>query len=84
MQVDSLTPSQRRTLAARNALRDKLGSEQARSDHYREIGARGNAERLTLSGEERAALSEAYDLLHRIAARHGLNQADAAENGGEA
>jgi len=53
----------------------------------REIGVRGNAERVVLSGDERRALIECYALLRRIAVRHGFHpeiQADDAATGGDA
>lgn len=47
-------------------------SPDERSQYFREIGRRSNAERLVLSIDERAALADAYALLGKIAARHGL------------
>lgn len=45
-------------------------SPSERRVHMATIGARGNAERIVLNGEERQALSAAYALLRRVAERH--------------
>lgn len=74
-----LTPNQRRTLPAQQALRRKFGSEEERRAYYREIGQRSNAGRLTLSIDETtalAALGEAYGALAAAAERARLKLAD--------
>jgi hypothetical protein len=64
-----LSPAQRRTLPAREALAQKFPSLEAKSEFYREIGERGNAGRVVLRAEEAAALKDAYRLLRTIADR---------------
>lgn len=59
-------PSGRRTLPARRAFQEKFNSDEERSAFYREIGEKGNTERLVLSGEEAHALRSAYALLGSI------------------
>ena len=65
----TLSPAQRRTLPARNALAAKFPSPEAKRDYYREIGERGNAGRVVLRAEDAAALRDAYTLLRTIAER---------------
>jgi len=79
------TPS--RGAAGRAAFLQTFPDDDARRQHMREIGVRGNAERVVLSGDERRALIECYALLRRIAVRHGFHpeiQADDAATGGDA
>jgi hypothetical protein len=68
---ETLTPGQRRTMRAREALAAKFATPEAKSDHYRRIGAFGNEGRLVLSGDEAAALANAYHLLGAIARKAG-------------
>ena len=70
-----------RGAAGRSAFLQSFPDGEARRQHMREIGARGNAERVVLSGEERRALCDAYALLHRIALRHGFNPEIVADAG---
>lgn len=67
---ESPSPRQRQTQAARSALASKFPSPEAKASHYRALAAKTNAGRITLSVDEARALSEAYSLLRRIAARH--------------
>jgi hypothetical protein len=67
--METLTPGQQRTTAARDALARKFPSPEAKSEFYREIGARGNAGRVVLRAEEATALRDAYRLLASIADR---------------
>jgi hypothetical protein len=67
--TDVLSPGQRRTQAASKALAEKLSTPEAKRRYYSAIGAKGNAERLVLSGDDAAALAAAYGLLSRIAER---------------
>jgi hypothetical protein len=69
--LQPLTPRQRQAAKARQAFAAKFASDDEKSAHFREIGAKGNAGRLTLSGEEAQALHDAYRLLSRIAERAG-------------
>lgn len=71
--VESLTPAQRRTLPAREALARKFPTPEAKSEHYRALAARANAGRVVLSADEAAALGSAYRLLAGIARRAGLS-----------
>jgi type VI protein secretion system component VasF len=64
-----LTKDQRRTLPAREALARKFSNPEEKSAHYRAMATRANAGRIVLSGEEAAALADAYGLLGRIAER---------------
>ena len=64
-----LTPAQRRTLPARQALAAKFPSPEAKSAHFRDIGSRGNSGRVTLTSAEARDLATAYSLLGAIAAR---------------
>ena len=61
-----------RGAAGRAAFLDSFTSDDERRAYMRRLGAAGNAARVTLTGEERAALAEAYALLAAIAVRHGL------------
>jgi hypothetical protein len=65
----TLTEAQRRTLPGRQALAAKFPSPEAKSEHFRRIGERGNAGRVVLRADEAAALVDAYSLLTRIAER---------------
>ena len=67
---EPLSPAQRRTLAARQALAAKFSTPEEKSEHYRELARRSNDGRIVLSGDEAAALVGAYELLGRIAARN--------------
>jgi hypothetical protein len=64
-----LSPNQRRTLRARVALAAKFPTPEARSQHYRELAARANAGRVTLTAAEAAAVADALRLLSSIASK---------------
>ena len=64
-----LTPAQRRTLPARQALAAKFLSPEVKSEHFRALAERANAGRVVLSGDEAKALASAYALLAKIAER---------------
>lgn len=70
--VDALTERQLRTLPARQARAAKFASPQEKSEHYRELARKSHEGRVTLSGDEAAAVVEAYALLGRIAERARL------------
>ncbi len=70
MPTDSLSPRQRQTLAARQALAAKFATPEAKSAHFRGLAERANADRVTLNADEASALGEAYALLRRIVQRH--------------
>lgn len=59
-----------RTAAARRAFEEKFNSPEERRDYMRELAARGNARRITLSSEEAEALAGAYALIRRVYERH--------------
>ena len=67
---EPLTPGQRRTLRAREALAAKFSTPEEKSAYYRELARRSNDGRVVLSGDEAAALGDAYALLGRIVARN--------------
>ena len=64
-----LTARQQQTRAGRQALAEQFSSPEARTEHYRALGRRSAERRITLSGDEAAALVDAYSLLTRIAER---------------
>jgi hypothetical protein len=71
-----LSPAQRGTLPARQALAAKFSSPEEKTEHYRQMAEKANAGRVVLSGaeaeslaEHTEALGEAYALLSKIAAR---------------
>jgi hypothetical protein len=64
-----LTPAQRRTLPARQALAAQFASPEAKTEYYQELSRRSHERRLTLSGDEAAALLAAYTLLRQIIER---------------
>ena len=66
---ETLTPAQRRTLPARQALAAKFASTAEKTEYFRELARRSHERRLTLSGDEATALLAAYTLLgsHRRA-----------------
>lgn len=66
---DVLSVAQRRTLPARDALARKFDSPEEKRQHYRAMAEKANAGRVVLSGDEAAALVDAYSLLARIAER---------------
>ena len=76
--AETLTPNQRRTAAARAAFQDQFPSEEARRAYYRQLSAKGNTGRITLSARDAAELIAAYETLARLTVR--ARQA----NGGEA
>lgn len=62
----------RQTAAAREALARTFPSEEARSQHYRELARRSHPGRIVLSADDAHALSRAYAVLKRIAERGNL------------
>ena len=69
MSLSPPTRRQRQTQAARQALAECFPTPEAKSEHYRRLGRRSAERRVVLSGDEAAALADAYELLGRIAAR---------------
>jgi len=67
--ADILSPAQRRTLPARQALAATFSSPEAKSAHFRSLAHRSHERRLTLSGDEAAALEHVYQLLGGIVDR---------------
>ena len=67
---ETLTLGQRRTLAARQAFAAKFETPEQKSEHYRQLARRSNDGRIVLSGDEAAALGDAYALLAKIVARN--------------
>ena len=67
--ADILSPAQRRTLPARQALAAKFSSPEAKSAHFRSLAHRSHERRLTLSGDEAAALLRFHELLGSIVKR---------------
>jgi hypothetical protein len=74
---ETLGPAQRRTFPARQALAAKFATPEAKSEHFRRLARRSHERRLTLSGEEAAAVLGAYELLRRIAERAQKEAVDA-------
>jgi hypothetical protein len=64
-----LTPNQRRTERAREALAAKFPDPEVRSQHYRNLAAKSNAGRVTLTATEAKAVADAFRLLSRIAGK---------------
>jgi hypothetical protein len=66
---ETLTPAQRRTLPARQALEAKFATTAEKTEYFRELARRSHERRLTLSGDEATAVLDAYALLRSIAER---------------
>lgn len=66
---ETLTPAQARTLPARRALAATFATPEARSAHYRQMAAKANAGRVTLSADEAVAVATALRLLGSIASK---------------
>jgi len=82
MGAQELTPNQRRTLKAREALAQKLADPETRRNYFADL-ARRQTGHIKLSPAEAQALVEAFVLLERIAARARKKLADApADEGG--
>jgi hypothetical protein len=64
-----LSPAQRRTLPAREALARRFDSPEEKRQHYRAMAEKANAGRVVLSADEATAVVEAYGLLGSIAER---------------
>ena len=79
--AEDLSPAQRRTLAARAALAAKFSTPQEKSAYFSDLARRSAERRLTLSGDEAAALVGAYDLLRSIVGRIDGDPRIAAEGG---
>jgi len=73
--AEPLTPAQLRTLPARRALAAKFSSPQEKSEHFRSLARRSHERRLTLSGDEAAALLHFHELLGSIVDRTQLAEA---------
>jgi len=73
---ETLTARQRQTLNGRQALAEQFPSTEARTEHYRALGRRSAERRFVLSGDEAAALVDAYSLLSRIAERARVKLGD--------
>jgi hypothetical protein len=73
----ALADRQKQTLPARQALAERFTSPQEKTDFYRELGRRSADTRVVLSGDEAAALVDAYSLLSRIAERARMKLGDA-------
>jgi hypothetical protein len=75
---ETLTPAQRRTLPARQALEAKFASPTEKTAYFRELARRSHERRLTLSSDEAAAVLQAYTLLRAIAerAQHSADSSD--------
>jgi hypothetical protein len=67
--LETLSPDQRRTLKAREALARKFATPEQKSEHYRAMAEKANAGRVVLSGDEAAALVDAYAILNKITER---------------
>ena len=74
---ETLTARQRQTLPGRRALADQFPTPEARTEHYRALARRSADRRVVLSGDEAAALADAYSLLGRIAERARVKLGDA-------
>jgi hypothetical protein len=66
---EPLTPAQRRTLPARQALEAKFSSTEEKTEYYRDLARRSHERRLVLSGDDATAVLAAYSLLRQIAER---------------
>jgi hypothetical protein len=66
---ETLTPAQRRTLPARQALTAKFASTAEKTEYFRDLARRSHERRLVLSGDEAEAVVAAYTLLRQIAER---------------
>jgi hypothetical protein len=64
-----LANRRRQTLPARQALAERFSSTAEKSKHFRELARKSHECRVTLSGDEAAALVEAYELLGKITER---------------
>jgi hypothetical protein len=69
LMADILSPAQRRTLPARQALAAKFSSPEEKSEHFRSLARRSHERRLTLSGDEAATLAQLSDFLRRLVER---------------
>ena len=75
--MENLTEGQKRTMAARRALAQGFSSPAERREFYRQLGRKSSRGRVLLSGDEAAALVDAYSLLGRIAERARIKLGDA-------
>jgi hypothetical protein len=64
------TPRQRQTASGRAALAAKFADSDSKSKYYRELGAKGNANRIVLPAAERDAFIEALKVTQESI--HGL------------
>ncbi len=72
MSDEVLTPQQRRTLKAREALAATFPTTEAKAEYYRDLAEREAARRrggIVLSAEEASALAHAFDLIRSVAER---------------
>jgi hypothetical protein len=75
---ETLTPAQRRTLPARQALEAKFASTAEKTEYFRDLARRSHERRLILSGDDATAVLTAYTLLRSIAERvqHSADSSD--------
>lgn len=64
--AETLSRTQRQTLAARQAFRSTFESQEARSAHYRSLGQKSAAGRVVLPVEDARALVETQASLSRL------------------
>ena len=61
---------QRQSANGRRAFLERFPDDESEREHFRDLAQRSAAGRFTLSADEASALSECYNILTRIAARH--------------
>ena len=66
------SPRQRQTANGRRAFLERFPTAEARSEHFRELARKSAGSRVVLTADEAAALTEAYQLLAKIARRGKL------------
>jgi len=67
--AEPLTPAQRRTLPARQALAAKFSSPEEQSEHFRSLARRSHAGRVVLSAGEAAKLAQVSEFLRHLVER---------------
>ena len=75
--IGLLADSQRQTLPTHQALAEKFTSSADKTEHFRRLAQKSHERGITLSGDETAALVDAYSLLGRIAERARVKLGDA-------
>ena len=68
---ETLTPAQRRTLPARQALEAKFATTVEKTEYFRDLALRSHERRLTLSGDEAAAVLRAQEQFATFLASDG-------------